>query len=673
MKKLLAVLSLVIMLIGVAGCGNNDIEKKLAQIDDLLADIEKLTNENNNLKDQLQDLDALIVELEIKAKELQDQNAELEEIANNIIDQNKELSNKVQELFTKTAGLETKAEEINSIRDLINQLTAKLTEAEGNTEQLVSEIQSLYATLANLEKDLNTLQENLAKAEVESSTFVFPFQIDDTLASVITYRLPKQVLANGAKLISTTIEIHHPLRATANLPTLVKTYEVTDGKPFKHYFDYHGAYQVIIKNTYQKDAETVTYQASKEIHVSAKHYNIAWLNATMPLLLFAADMFTGVYDEGYTYVEIERAKTYNFAYLPENTYHFPAYASASKGNYDQTQVPAFYDPVTRADDMGQALAWIEELYSMDVESTFTFACVDNTAFVWAAFLTMEIPTANMNFKVYTDGSFTSSNIRDYYENINNFNYFLNSYLSWREMVENGDTYPAQNYVAFTLVATTNDDFEYIVNNTVSWGFTGELAEKLTTLNVRVLSVADAFKAVDDAKKMDELEYLLNTRWGDSETDSMYAYFSASPKKNLLILGTSPSGEGNANYASFEKYIEWICDNLGDEYDLFYKGHPRYPSNDDRKALFAEKGIIELNNSIPVETLMLLYSDVYIGGYHGTSMQSSLEGQTIFFFGPINMVKGNASLREMIETSNIFANTIYLIKDQAGNVIVQSLD
>src|SRR5690606_217682 len=119
----------------------------------------------------------------------------------------------------------------------------------------------------------------------------------------------------------------------------------------------------------------------------------------------------------------------------------------------------------------------------------------------------------------------------------------------------------------------------------------------------------AFDNVENSEKLSDLERLLNTRWGDGENDGISSMFKGEPIKNLLILGTSTSGEVHNTYATFEQYIQYIVEVYGDEYKIFYKGHPSYPPNSARLALFNQYNIQIIPNSIPVETVMLLYPEI----------------------------------------------------------------
>ena len=103
----------------------------------------------------------------------------------------------------------------------------------------------------------------------------------------------------------------------------------------------------------------------------------------------------------------------------------------------------------------------------------------------------------------------------------------------------------------------------------------------------------------------------------------------------------------------------VYSSYGDEYEILYKGHPAYPSNEERKTLFGEKNIVELRNTIPVEIMMYIYPNVYVGGYRSTAFISSFQDQTLFFFGTQQFIEGQATLKDMILNTTIFANTSYL--------------
>lgn len=161
-------------------------------------------------------------------------------------------------------------------------------------------------------------------------------------------------------------------------------------------------------------------------------------------------------------------------------------------------------------------------------------------------------------------------------------------------------------------------------------------------NINSYTIRESLASVENDGKTRQLEFLLRTRWIDNhgEEGSANDYFqSENGKKNLLILGTSVAGENNSygcgENTTLMTFLPYIVSKYSAEYNIFYKGHPSYPiSNftDGRSEYFESNKIVVLPNAVPAETYMYLYNDVYIGGYHSSTMSSSMVGQTLFSSG-----------------------------------------
>lgn len=68
--------------------------------------------------------------------------------------------------------------------------------------------------------------------------------------------------------------------------------------------------------------------------------------------------------------------------------------------------------------------------------------------------------------------------------------------------------------------------------------------------------------------------------------------------------------------------------------------------------------------------MLLYENVFIGGYNGTSFHSSQKGQTLFLFGTLEQIKSNKTMEDLIDNTDIFNETIYITVDSNGDVVIE---
>ncbi|MGE4320102.1 MAG: hypothetical protein AB7E61_01480 [Acholeplasmataceae bacterium] len=582
---------------------------------------------------------------------------------------------------------------INDIIDRIDSIESNLINIQTQLENIVSSITNISGLISNDQDDIDnldqlyqTLVERIQVEEISSDEitalvaelklFIYNpvdiSQIDETLDGTMNLVFPTFDLGYNYVFESADIVITHPLTLESGSSDIIMKQTLNNEKNSLDFeLPYHGLFNFEIIYTFSDGTSNFSHTYNYEYSFSASHYNLTWLNATMPVLLFATDLLSGKYDSGYTYVEIERARTFDYSKFPDRTLPYPVYASPSLGNYDQSQVPNFYesiDPIGSTNNY--AYQWIDELFSINSNSTFTFIGVDNIDRAVTVPYMLNIPEDQFHIVMYTDGAYTTGTINTYYHTMDDYNTRLENFVNWKNSKLNRTDLVNHFDTKNLLAASEFTNIEYVVNNDSSWSFDLQLKTYLLENNITVLPVENAFQNVINDNKLIDLEYLLKTRWGDLPEESMASYFDLSPKDNLLILGTSPSAEASTSYATFDKYIQYILDTYGNDYDIFYKGHPRYPSDETRIAYFEANNITELVSSIPVETLMLLYSNVYVGGYTSTSFQSSLEGQTLFFFGSVTVIDNNATLANMISEGIIFANTAYLIPDINGNVVVE---
>ncbi|HPO54330.1 MAG TPA: hypothetical protein PLW76_07545, partial [Clostridia bacterium] len=463
---------------------------------------------------------------------------------------------------------------------------------------------------------------------------------------------------------------------------------------------YHGNY-VLYVNFYDEENNLI-HTTSKPVNFKAEHYNIYYLNATLPVLLATTQLYTEPH-KGVTYMGLDRRATYNWYELPANTYGFPN-TTVSDGTTnlglfnDQgiekttiygNQAAGTWGGIAQTGNPNHAIhtkKWIADLYAMDNSSTFTFACVDNSAGSAIAFgYGNSIPKANFNIKIYTDGTSTTSIMNS--RNLNTYSKWVtvrNEYLEFINNAASMETINIFNYKSYPYVMCVDNNVEYIVNckpamlNSVQTK-NAENASLLYDIyddHITQLSVGDAFDKVRNVGKIKELEFLLRTRWVDNENveGSAAQYFNTgNGKPSLMILGTSESAEnGNNVGATFLDLFQFVIDTYGDEYNILYKGHPAWPlsrfeDGDDRKTFFESNNILILPNATPAETFMYLYENVYIGGYFSTTFTSAMIGQTIFFFGSESAIKGQGSIAHMFNTEDpdymgVFENAVFIDKN-----------
>lgn len=137
------------------------------------------------------------------------------------------------------------------------------------------------------------------------------------------------------------------------------------------------------------------------------------------------------------------------------------------------------------------------------------------------------------------------------------------------------------------------------------------------------------------------------RMAGFDYDAFAALFDASPKKNLVIIGTShTSEESEAQQAA---YVERIIGDYGTAYDIFFKPHPADSSSSNYEERF--EGLTLLPGQMPFEIFVwsLLDKVDLIGGYSSTVFLTVPVEKTGFIFAanaeslprPLNVLFRNA--------------------------------
>ncbi|MGI6078427.1 MAG: collagen-like triple helix repeat-containing protein [Fastidiosipilaceae bacterium] len=459
---------------------------------------------------------------------------------------------------------------------------------------------------------------------------------------------------------------------------------------------YHGNYVLNVELYGEND--TLLYTAERPINFKASHYNIYYLNATLPVLLATTQLYSET-QKGVTYMGLDRRATYNWYELPSKTYAFPNTTVADgvtklglfDGDVEKTTVygnqsVGSWGAIAQSTNPNHVLhtrKWIKDLYNMDKSSTFTFGSVDNSALSALVFsYGNSIPKSQFNIKMYTDGSATVGKLNRYNMDIyENWIAARADYLNFIDGIEGSPNFTSifskQTY-SFAMCIDSN--VEYIVNTKpgILASVVAEAAEGADVLkaiyeeSITQLSVGDAFAKVELVGKTSELEYLLRTRWMDStqaEGSAAEFFENDNGKKNLMILGTSEATEsGYGVGATFMDLFQYVIDTYGTEYNVMYKGHPAWPlsrfaNGAERLAFFQSNNILILPNATPAETYMYLYDNVYVGGYYSSTFASSMVDQTICFFGTEAAIKAS-SIAPMFDTTapdylGVFENSVFL--------------
>jgi len=464
---------------------------------------------------------------------------------------------------------------------------------------------------------------------------------------------------------------------------------------------YHGNYQIDIKYYNHSDDEAPLYVYNRNgINFKADSYNFLYSNSTLPVLYGAMDLVTMDHTDP-TYVAIHRNATFDWYQLPANTYAMPNTTFETKstnlalfddhgnqktsiyGGWKNGSWGAVYNGGTVTNALKHMKKWIADLYAMDNDATFTFYTDDTVANVvlWWSYGN-NLDEKNFEIVMYTEGSSTVNRIRQHnYTTYAQWRSVRAEYLDYLDDLRNGTDITSIWKTKYAFVMNADENVRHIVNskeailNTLAQNDAEYAAYRaFMGSNLEQVSISEGLAKVSAANKIEDLEFLLRTRWIDNTgaIGSANDYFSnGNGKKNLMIIGTSVSGENNSYGAgtgtTLMTFMPYLLQTYGEEYNIFYKGHPSYPIqafSDGRAEYFAQNNIIVLPNAVPAETYMYLYQDVYIGGYYSSTMLSSKVGQTLFFFGKEQTIKSIAALAPFYDESDpeylgIFENTVYI--------------
>jgi hypothetical protein len=160
--------------------------------------------------------------------------------------------------------------------------------------------------------------------------------------------------------------------------------------------------------------------------------------------------------------------------------------------------------------------------------------------------------------------------------------------------------------------------------------------------------------LQDAKargRLDDILWMIKAKWGYGEEDNLLSLVKSNGKKNLMILGTagtveypgmwSGGGTSHSQTAPYpgtgrpnlEDYLDAAVERFGGERNIYYKGHPFWPSteNTGRKDYLEEKGIVEFPSAIPAEFILYSVENMYVGGFNTSTFNSALPGTTLALF------------------------------------------
>ena len=441
----------------------------------------------------------------------------------------------------------------------------------------------------------------------------------------------------GADSIKVTAKMYYGKAERQSVQKSAKLSEL-NANVMEMKFPAYGKYTVKIEILKGKDViKTIT---KEDIGVVAEEYNFANLNATMPALLTSLNLWeiskNAEKEPIPTFMVLERTRAYNWDKLPENVYSVP-YLTDSETTTQASIAP-------RTDN--QTAAYLKDLYELNPSSKFHIYCADNyTRVIISLLYQNNIPDSNSTITMVSDGADTYKNFQAVYQSSKDVNKQHDDMKAeYKALVQKAkDTKSIPDFSTmkyYSGMQTTGlNRYEYAVfdvekekdANRIQWwvinssalcfpaeveaanadlkAFSAAARSKVTGVNINTfLNKLSA----DEQKAFKELYNI-----GDMEP---FHEAESKHKKVMVILGTKIT---TSNSPNLDDYTRFLNTYYGDDYVLYFKGHPGtptelYPNQVDR---LKNLEVNDLNASIPAELFMFFYPDIYLSGYSSTTFQS----------------------------------------------------
>ncbi len=342
---------------------------------------------------------------------------------------------------------------------------------------------------------------------------------------------------------------------------------------------------------------------------------------TMPALYSGLHLLSHDYPSYFFY---ERPKTFDPA-------EFPAYAvpltAADRDN-----------PITE-DEIHDAVEKIKEriLEINAGDPTAVFGLYTNeltcrVGYDW--FVAQGIDSARVKVTMLTDGTASYNNFYNFFGDPATAETAWNEYAAQVEELDwnHGGRYPVTRapsvYLSerWTYYMATLPDYRLLLQNKSLLEVTSPFMQaRLEQMHIESVQPYELLHALPETARQQFY------RMAEFDYARFEALFDASPRKNLIIIGTSHSTEQSAQQQA--AYTKRIMEQYGAQYDIFFKPHPADISSADYPERFP--GLTLLPGQMPFEIFVwsLLDKVDLIGGYPSTVFMSVPVNKVGFLFAP----------------------------------------
>lgn len=310
----------------------------------------------------------------------------------------------------------------------------------------------------------------------------------------------------------------------------------------------------------------------------------------------------------------------------------PSYFFYSRSRtFDPDKFPSYVKVSTSADRTADATAdekqeairemrrRILEINNADPTAVFGLYVDDlRCRLGYDCFVEQGIDSARVKVSLLSDGTATYNNFYNYFGDAASAEQNWNDYAAEVEALDwnHGGRYPVTRAQfeldswTWVYYLATRPGYRLVMQNSAllesSCPF---ITEKLGEMNIESIQPYEMLSALPETARQQFYDM------AGFDYDKFAALFDASPKKNLVIIGTSHAG--SASERQQYDYVARIMEQYGEGYDVFFKPHPADTSSAGYETDFA--GLTLLPGQMPFEIFIwsLMEHVDMIGGYPST--------------------------------------------------------
>ena len=405
-------------------------------------------------------------------------------------------------------------------------------------------------------------------------------------------------------------------------------YQKSDYKPGKDAvievgFTNYGLWTVEIKYC---RGDKVVGKEIRNVKIEASEYNIAYLSATLPAEIFLINLWNITSEKCPTIVGLERV-LFDYKALPANVYPFPL----AKEEELNTAYKGFYSYSQRL------VSYINMLYQMNPDVKFNLYLCDHQAFYTLALMYSNgIPEKNFSVFLLSDGTGSYDGFNYVFgkpDGIKTYNAMRDTWALSKQMAKESGVqhWKEENFISCgnpAVSQTQKSDSHMIeLSNRLAYAYVITRANQNFTWLLHNPALLDAgdpthFPLTDSIKKIDFIAGIRSLAQHKEELIKLlgidYSVFETSytaGKKICMLFGSYPPADADI------QYVDATIGKFGNEYDYYFKEHPRTVVNPEREKAMEERGIVFLDPKLPTEIYMMIDPDICLAGYLSSAFLS----------------------------------------------------